>query len=197
MLCNELQKSNEFYNLGGYCIGSNRKNKFAVSRRLTIAVPESLYERLQAVKHQLNISSICQEALDMAITLRETALTVSTQEQLVQRLRLEKQNLLNQAQQKGFELGLKTSPYLNYQDFEALQKRAAKNIQLSTESLEDLWTFLDSRDYPQEQRVDEPGFIAVLNLNPHTQSAFVQGWMNGVLSVWDGIRNQVNAISEC
>jgi histidinol-phosphate/aromatic aminotransferase/cobyric acid decarboxylase-like protein len=42
-----------------------------LSKRITIAVPESLFDRLQSVKHHFNISAICQEALDMAVTYEE------------------------------------------------------------------------------------------------------------------------------
>ena len=44
-----------------------------MSQRVTIAVPEPLFTRLQPVKHQFNISAVCQEALDVAACKQEGA----------------------------------------------------------------------------------------------------------------------------
>jgi histidinol-phosphate/aromatic aminotransferase/cobyric acid decarboxylase-like protein len=161
-----------------------------VSQRVTVAVPDALFERLQPVKHHFNISAICQEALEMAITQQELKLHVTQQDNLVERLQAEKKVLLNKVRQEGFELGIRSSSKLTYQEFRHFERVAPLASSLDEEVLEYLWSFLDLKDYPQEARLDDD-FAYLLEVDPQSRVIFAQGWLEGVLSVWQTIKAQV------
>ncbi|MEB3360025.1 MAG: hypothetical protein VKK04_25080 [Synechococcales bacterium] len=162
-----------------------------MSKRLTIAVPEALYERLQRVKHHLNISAICQEALNMVVTHEELKLQTS-QDNLVERLRAEKQVLLNKVRQEGFELGIRSTSQLSYKDFQHFERVSPLASSLDEEVLDYLWTYLDTRGFPEAARVHDPDFGHLLEVSPQSRILFAQGWIDGVLSVWQTVKCQVD-----
>ena len=162
-----------------------------MSQRVTIAVPESLYARLQPVKHRFNISAICQEALEMAIICEEIKLQTAQQEDLVERLRLEKKILLNTVRQEGFELGIRSCSKLSYKDFRHFERVMPLANALDEEVLDYLWTFLDFKEYPQQARLHHPDFAHLLEVDAQSRIIFAQGWLEGVLSVWQTIKAQV------
>lgn len=167
-----------------------------MSHRVTIAVPDALFERLQAVKHNFNISSICQEALEMAITYEELKLQTEGQDNLVERLRAEKNVLLHKVHQEGYELGIRSSSKLSYKDFHHFERVSPLATSLDEEVLDYLWSFLDLKEYPQQARLHDPDFAHLLEVDPQTRIAFAQAWLEGVLSVWQTIKTQVNATQD-
>mgnify|MGYP000441468804 CR=1 FL=1 len=172
---------------------STQKKEEVVSRRVTIAVPEALFNRLQPVKHNFNISSICQEALEMAITYEELKQQqVEGQDNLVERLRTEKNVLLKKVRQEGFELGIRSSSKLSYQDFHHFERVSPLADSLDEEVLEYLWSFLDLKEYPQQARLHDPDFAHLLEVDPQSRIIFAQGWIEGVLSIWETIKTQVD-----
>ncbi|MFB2970457.1 hypothetical protein ACE1CD_15910 [Aerosakkonema sp. BLCC-F183] len=162
-----------------------------MSQRVTIAVPESLFARLQPVKHQFNISAICQEALEMAITYEELKVQVTEQDNLVERLQTEKKVLLNKVRQEGFELGIRSSAKLSYKDFRHFERVQSLAVALDEDVLDYLWTFLNLKDYPEQARLNDADFTYLLEVDPQSRISFVQGWIDGVLSVWQTIKTQV------
>lgn len=162
-----------------------------MSRRVTIAVPEGLFDRLQAVKHNFNISSICQEALEMAITYQELKQQTEGQDTLVERLRIEKNFLLHKVRQEGFELGIRSSSKLSYQDYRHFERVSPLAEALDEDVLEYLWSFLDLKQYPQEARLHDPDFADLLEVDPESRIVFAQGWLEGVLSIWQTIKTQL------
>jgi hypothetical protein len=164
-----------------------------VSRRLTIAVPESLYDRLQNVKQEINISGVCQEALEMAVTLKELTIDSDDRETLIERLRLERKGVLNQIKEQGFKFGQKSAHNLSYQDFQRLEQRKDITANLDAADFEDMWEFLNSHKPQAEMGLDQDGLCSLLVISEHNKSTFVKGWIEGVLSIWNDIKNQVNA----
>ena len=163
-----------------------------MSHRITIAVPDALFERLQAVKHNFNISSICQEALEMAITHEELKQQAQGQDNLVERLRAEKNVLLNKVRQEGFELGIRSSSKLSYQDYRHFERVSPLADSLDEDVLDYLWSFLDLKQYPEQARLHDPDFAELLEVDPQSRITFAQGWLEGVLSIWEAIKTQVD-----
>ncbi|MBP0002579.1 MAG: hypothetical protein J7642_02460 [Cyanobacteria bacterium SBC] len=163
-----------------------------MSRRVTIAMPDALFERLQPVKQHLNISAVCQEALEMAIFHQELKIQATEQENLVERLQAEKSILLRKVQQEGFELGIRSSSKLSYKDFRHFERVAPVAAQVDEDVLEYLWTFLDLKEYPEQSRVHDPDFAQLLESDPQSRIVFANGWLDGVLMVWKTIKEQVD-----
>jgi hypothetical protein len=165
-----------------------------VSQRVTVAVPDALFERLQPVKHHFNISAICQEALEMVITREELKQQVIEQDNLVERLQTEKKVLLNKVRQEGFELGIRSSSTLSYKEFRHFERVTSLTTSLDDEVLEYLWSFLDLKNYPEEARVHDADFAYLLAVDPQSRVVFAQGWLDGVLSVWRTLKAQVETM---
>lgn len=164
-----------------------------MSQRVTIAVPDALFERLQPVKHHFNISAICQEALEMVVTCEELKVQATEQDNLVERLQAEKKVLLNKVRQEGFELGIRSSSKLSYKDFRHFERVMPLAGSLDDEVLDYLWSFLDLKDHSQQGRIQDPDFAYLLQVDPQSRIVFAQGWLEGVLSVWQVIKAQVEA----
>ena len=164
-----------------------------MSQRVTISVPDTLLERLQPVKRRFNISAICQEALEMAITYEELKTQAREQDNLVERLRAEKSVLLNKVRQEGFELGMRSSSKLSYEDFNHFERVSPLAASLDEDVLGYLWTFLDVKEYPQQARTHDPDFAHLLEVDPQSRIIFAQSWLEGVLSIWQTIKAQVDA----
>jgi hypothetical protein len=162
-----------------------------VSQRVTIAVPESLFTRLQPVKQGFNISAVCQEALEMAITIEELKTQVAEDENLVQRLQTEKKVLLNKVRQEGFELGIRSSAKLSYKDFRHFERVQSLATALDEDVLDYLWSYLNQKDYPEQARHLDADFAYLLEVDPSCRISFAQGWIDGVLSAWQTIKTQV------
>ncbi len=164
-----------------------------MSQRVTTAVPDELFERLQPVKQRFNISAVCQEALEMAIITQELKIQATEDKDLVERLRAEKTVLLHKVQQEGFELGIRSSSKLSYKDFRHFERVNPVAAHLDEDALEYLWEFLDFKEYPQQARLHDPDFAHLLEVDSQSRIVFAQGWVDGVLSVWQTIKNQVDS----
>lgn len=128
----------------------------------------------------------------MAIAIQELKRETANRQDLIARLQLEKQAMLHQARQEGLQLGIKSAAYLSYADFQRLEKQYQLGVTLDGEALEDLWQYLDSHDYPENLRISEPGLTHLLLLSPENKGAFVQGWLEGVISVWNDVKKQLD-----
>lgn len=163
-----------------------------MSQRVTIAVPDVLFERLQPVKHQFNISAVCQDALEKVILAEELKIRAAADQNLIERLRAEKAVLLDKVRQEGVELGIRSSTQLSYKDFRHFERISPLAAHLDEDVLEHLWTFLDFKAYPQQARLQDPDFAHLLEMDTQSRIVLAQGWIEGVLSVWDTLKSQVD-----
>lgn len=127
----------------------------------------------------------------MAITHEELKTQVSDQEGLVERLRTEKKFLINKIHQEGFELGIRSSSKLSYKEFQHFERVSPLAASLDEDVLDYLWTFLDTHGYSQEARTYDPDFDHLLDVSPQSRIVFAQGWLEGVVSIWQTIKSQV------
>ncbi|HEY9616781.1 MAG TPA: hypothetical protein V6C64_08075 [Microcoleaceae cyanobacterium] len=103
----------------------------------------------------------------------------------------ERKVLMNKIHQEGFELGVRSTSKLSYKDFQHFERVQALATALDEDAVEYLWTFLDSRGYPQDSRTHDPDFGQLLAVSPDSGVLFAQGWLEGVLSVWQTVKTQV------
>lgn len=129
----------------------------------------------------------------MAITLKELTIDASDRETLIKRLKLERKAVLAQIQEKGFKFGQKSAQNLSYQEFQRFEHRQQITEHLDETALEDMWEFLNSHQPDTEMGLEEDGLCGLLILSDQNKAVFVKGWLEGVLSVWNTIKNQVNA----
>ena len=129
----------------------------------------------------------------MAVTYEEVKLQSMSDEEFVERLRTEKQVLLNKVQQEGYELGVRSASKLTYSDFNHFSRVQPLAASFDEDVLEYLWDYLDQRGYPETARTHSADFAHLLEVSPQSRILFCQGWIDGVLSVWAMIKDQVEA----
>jgi hypothetical protein len=127
----------------------------------------------------------------MAVKHEELKQHFAADECLVERLRTEKQVLLNKVQQEGYELGIRSASKLSYKDFQHFERVRPLAASLDEDVLEYLWDYLDTRGYSREARIHDADFAHLLEVSPQSRILFSQGWVDGVLSVWEMIKDQV------
>lgn len=129
----------------------------------------------------------------MAVTYEELKIQAVEQDNLVNRLRSEKKILLNKVRQEGFELGVRSSSKLSLKDFIHFERVSPLAAAFDEDVLENLWSYLDLKEYPQQARTHDPDFAHLLEVDPQSRVVFAQGWMDGVLSIWQIIKTQVES----
>lgn len=129
----------------------------------------------------------------MAVKNEELKQQFATDECLVDRLRTEKQVLLKKVQQEGYELGIRSASKLSYRDFQHFERVRPLAASFDEDVLEYLWDYLDTRGYSQAARIQDEDFAHLLEVSPQSRILFSQGWIDGVLSVWEMIRDQVES----
>jgi hypothetical protein len=129
----------------------------------------------------------------MAVKYEEIKQQSATDDCLVERLRTEKQILLKKVQQEGYELGIRSTSKLTYRDFQHFERVRPLAVDFDEDVLGYLWDYLDTHGYSQEARIHDADFAHLLEISPQSRILFCQGWIDGVLSVWDVIKHQVES----
>lgn len=127
----------------------------------------------------------------MAITAEELKIQTAEQDNLVERLRMERKGLLNKVRQEGFELGVRSSSKLSYKDFCHFDRVSPLATSLDEDVMDYLWSYLGMKNYPEQARIQDPDFAHLLDVDPQSRIVFAQGWIKGVLSVWQAVKAQV------
>lgn len=147
-----------------------RKVFIILAERITITIPNDLHERLQAVKDALNVSRVCQEGLEAAIRIEELKREKSpNMDTLIERLRIEKEQDVAEWKEQGIVKGKDDALNLSYNEFKNLETK---------QSIADNWTYWIEEDYFEDMEAVD-------------KDAFFQGWLEGVLSVWDEVKESL------
>ena len=139
-----------------------------LAERITITIPDNLHKRLQVVKNALNVSGVCQEALEIAIRIEELKQEVSpNMDTLIERLQIEKQQDAEQWKEEGVIQGKNDASNLSYKEFKELESKQSITDDLTN------WIEENHFEY-MEGSIDK--------------DAFLEGWLEGVLSIWDEVK---------
>lgn len=131
----------------------------------------------------------------MAIRQEEIKHQTATDESLVARLQAEKQILINHIHQEGYELGLRSASHLSYKDFHHFERVRPLAAAFDEDVLEHLWDYLETKGCAKEVRTHDQDFAHLLEVSDQSRVLFCQGWIDGVLHVWDLIKEQVESDS--
>lgn len=139
--------------------------------RITVTIPDDLHQRLQIVKDALNVSRLCQEAIDNAVRIEELKRQESpSMNTLIERLKIEKQQHVAEWKEAGVEDGKKDALELSYEEFKGLEQNNSIDD-------EDLLGWIDDRHLQYTENPD--------------REAYLDGWLQGVLSVWNEVKNSL------
>ncbi|HAN73804.1 MAG TPA: hypothetical protein DCQ63_05590 [Planktothrix sp. UBA8402] len=128
----------------------------------------------------------------MAISLQEQITPTFDSESLVKRLREDKETISKQVHEFGFNCGVKSVSVLSYQELHRIKNLSVAGIELDTEAFIYMWDFLDNHHYQNECRLDAGELSYLLPDDDQNKLTFVKSWMEGVLSVWNQIKSEVD-----
>ena len=140
-----------------------------MAQRITVTLPDALHERLQRVKEALNVSQICQRAIEQVVEIEEIKLKeIPVMEKVIERLRLEKQQSEATLKQDAVLDGKEDAVELSYDEF----------LQLENDGIsEDLLEWIQSKRIQYLEKPDT--------------EVYLEGWKEGALSFWEQIKEQL------
>lgn len=141
-----------------------------VAERITITIPDGLHQRLQVVKEKLNVSGLCQQAIEQAVTIEEIKMKdIPVKQKVIERLRLEKEVANREWKETGLTDGTKDAEELSYDDFRALEATGEVPEETRDWVIEEHFRYYDNPD----------------------ETLYFQGWIEGALHFWNEIKDQL------
>ncbi|MEO0948429.1 MAG: hypothetical protein AAFY11_09865 [Cyanobacteria bacterium J06641_5] len=164
-------------------------------KRVGIALPNPLYEKLRTIELDRSVSIICQEALERAIEIAEAKQRVAGgRESLISRLRAERRRFSSEDFQTGRAHGLNAAQELEYRDFRQLNKLWGQRDEiilrdggwLRFQTLSFYWDDEMKANQLQEE-------IRALEENEEVAlpDRYLAGWLEGIIEVWNDIAEDV------
>lgn len=149
-----------------------------MARRLSISVPEELYERLRAFRGEMNVSAICARALETELSRREAGDLGPDMLAVVERLQAERGETFQAGYRMGVKYAKEEATFEDFQWFEAHPHGRAEGERLPSGVLQELW---ETRDLMEQERGGfPPGSM--------TMAALEDGFREGVLAVWRRVK---------
>jgi predicted CopG family antitoxin len=157
-----------------------------VAERITITIPDDLHKRLQVVKENLNVSALCQKAIEQAVRLEEIKMKdISVKGKVIERLRLERQKSEEEWFDCGKSDGLKDAEDLSYENFDQLWK-----LYESKNEIERYGTWIELHLFPEELQEFLQERINEYSPKPIVDT-YLAGWIDGVTDFWDEIKDEI------
>ncbi|QSJ16899.1 hypothetical protein JYQ62_35445 [Nostoc sp. UHCC 0702] len=156
-----------------------------MAQRITITLPDNLHERLQMFKESLNVSGVCQQAIDLAVQIEEIKVRtdIPAMEKAIARLRKEKQEASAKWKQTGFKDGLiDATEELNYLTLKYIGEGGNINKPIPGTKYEPP-VKMDLEHYRLEKYREEEDYFE--------PEIYTQGWIEGVIHVWKEIKDQL------
>lgn len=189
-----------------------------MSQRINISIPASLFDRLQSFKFQINVSKLCQEAIEKEITKKEEFQkrinTVPEKDEIIERLKKEKMIRKKKVEELGWKDGIEWAKIAHYEDIQE-----ALNIfpytELNSELMIHIHDYLmtkakiDEIEYAKDDPDNPPPppgksnyiFVYIQTMlpefkftPPHDSSMDFYYYMNffdGVSEFWDSIEDKI------
>ena len=178
-----------------------------MSERINISIPGELHERLSHFKDKLNMSRICQKAINHAVRIEEIKTEkASDMDSLVERLKEEELRHAQKYIDEGFKWGAKDAYGLSLNSFLEIETWGSDNYDWhdhsgpfipSKETVKALKEF-DERSGSMSS--DERGQLADeypgLGYALEPKNYFVRGWMDGVIYIWNQVKHKLIGLQQ-
>lgn len=126
----------------------------------------------------------------MMIQQQERQQPVATDDQLTVRLETEKYISSHHVHQEGYELGIRSASHLTQTDFCHFERVLPLTAAFDGEVLDYLWTYLDTKGCPDDVRRLSADVTQLLAVDDQSRILFCQGWIDGVLQMWNLTKEQ-------
>ena len=150
-------------------------------QRISIALPDGLHDRLQAVKDSINVSGVCQGALQARVEHEERKREQPedpTVKQAIERLRAEKADYGKKYREQGKEAGREDAKSLEYADLVAIAN-VLREHHTDTDIRDLRFDYNDWLEEPVRQGHEhDAGF---------DEDEYMDGWLEGVLEFFEKV----------
>ncbi|MGO9533891.1 MAG: hypothetical protein ACLP3B_22295 [Syntrophobacteraceae bacterium] len=171
-----------------------------MTQRITITLPDGLYDRLQAVKDRINVSGVCQEAIMQAVGTEEVkAQDLPEMDKLLAKLQADKKRhdeiVRTQWRARGEQDGREDAHLIRYRDFLELERSLAffagkpvppESEAIATTKATPTAISVTKRFQPLANRV-----AALKRENGFDENLYFAGWHDGVVSAWNAIKGKL------
>jgi predicted DNA-binding protein len=157
-----------------------------MGKRISIALPDELYERLQAVKSEFNISGLCQDAIESEIVRQEFFKKGTIMENTIKRLSDEKRASIKADEERVERDGYEDAQSMSYSELISLEKTEAKFGKESDEFVDIIRELPCYQDWLENERVNHSD-------NDHfvDEGYYLPLWAEGVMRFWREVRSKI------
>jgi hypothetical protein len=145
-----------------------------MAQNINISLPEELFERLKEVKNQINVSGVCQNALETEIEFCELKMKGSTMS-TIERLTRQKEQFDEKYIEQGKAAGIKDAGEMDYEDL--MEVVNANERIYKTDYYQN-----EMEDQLKEISNDDPAF---------NEDKYLEGWVEGVNEFWEEIKDEL------
>lgn len=162
-----------------------------MSKKITLSVPESLYQKISDWRSSFNLSQMFQDMVTEAIQKKEELQKRVSEDsnltEIIKRLRNEKQEAISRIIEKGMSEGMRWAKIAHYDELSYAitwdpekEKDPFKNKMLGTYfseyfKTENISLFLEASGKAARQNVN----------------SFLSGWKMGVAGFWNAVKDKI------
>lgn len=162
-----------------------------MSKKITISVPDDLYEKMKEWRSSFNFSKVFQNAMINLISTKESFQKRLNEEMdlsaIIERLKKEKLEVETNFLEKGKTEGVEWSKKAHYKDLQYALSWIPGENPFKDERLGDYLTQTFSK---YKRKVTSTGRMAQSRFNEFTES-FVDGWKEGVETFWNEVKDKL------
>ncbi len=167
-----------------------------MTQRLNISIPNDLNERIKDFKGKINVSKICQLAIDAALTREESKIGEDIKTTIA-RLKKEKAEYFKVYRDEGFKDGKSNALSFTYEKFTKVIATLKEKEYQDSNSEEALYYFADdvykgkAECIGDNQLVLETEIDWVNDLSYEAADEYSKGWIDGVIFVWEQVSSKI------
>lgn len=158
-------------------------------KRMNITIPDTLHDRLSSVKDNLNVSRVCQEAIERAVGIEESKReALKEREKMIARLKGQKLAVGEKAYDLGKKAGysLANSENISYEDLIGLSNHIRIDQSEFRGSEIDFFNYFGLPESIKEE-VDS----RMIDSGIADEEKYLEGIADGLLEIWREIENEV------
>lgn len=159
-----------------------------MSQRINISVPDELFEKMQAYKDRLNVSKLCQNAIQRAVAIEEQRdRTNGDIDRLAIAFERERMQYGQAFREEGFRDGTNDGLACDFQWMYTIWTH--RDAEPPEKLFEMAATKETTEKVQNEQLETDLDFFICFD---HVKDLYFKGWLDGFLDVWDRVAEKMN-----
>jgi predicted transcriptional regulator len=152
---------------------------------INVMLSDDLYERLKNVGARIDVTAICQNVIDSAVTTEEIKLEAMSERELaIARLKFEAAQEFDKWSRKGYREGLEFAPNLSFVELQQVMEWYELKFVENDESVSLSDVLRDGNSLLN---------LILENTCPtYVESTYLSGLLLGVMEFWNGIKNELD-----